>query len=71
MLSLAMFDKYSVLFFIDYILLSLIQWSYGVTCWEIFSLGRIPYPGVDNVKIISLLRNGIRLEQPYLCPSDL
>jgi len=49
----------------------LIQWSYGVTCWEIFSLGRIPYPGVDIVDVIALLKGGKRLEQPKLCPSKM
>ena len=47
------------------------QWSYGVTCWEIFSLGRIPYPGVNNADIIKLLKSGKRLELPDMCPSDL
>ena len=49
----------------------LFQWSYGVTCWEIFSLGRIPYPGADNANIITLLKCGKRLEQPELCPSEM
>ena len=53
------------------LLLSLLQWSYGVTCWEIFSLGRIPYPGVDNTDVIKFLKSGRRLERPYLCPADL
>ena len=52
-------------------MISLIQWSYGVTCWEIFSLGRVPYPGVDNANVMKLLKGGSRLEQPYLCPSNL
>ena len=47
------------------------QWSYGITCWEIFSFGRIPYPGVDNVNVITLLKTGYRLEPPELCPSNM
>ena len=54
-----------------YQLFCFFQWSYGITCWEIFSLGRIPYPGVDNVDVISLLKSGKRLEQPELCPSEM
>ncbi|XP_065909293.1 uncharacterized protein [Dysidea avara] len=46
-------------------------WSYGVTCWEIFSLGRIPYPGVDNAEVIKTLKRGDRLDKPDLCPSDM
>ena len=49
----------------------LFQWSYGVTCWEIFSLGRIPYPGVDNANVITVLKSGKRLVQPQLCPPEL
>jgi len=50
---------------------TLLQWSYGVTCWEIFSLGRIPYPGVDNAEVIKTLKTGERLDKPDLCPSDM
>ena len=49
----------------------ILQWSYGITCWEIFSLGRLPYPGVDNANVITLLKSGKRLEKPELCPSKL
>ena len=48
-----------------------IQWSYGVTCWEVFSLGRGPYPGVDNAEITDYISNGNRLKQPPLCPDDV
>ena len=43
------------------------QWSFGVTCWEIFSLGRQPYPGVQNSEIATLLEHGKRLSKPPLC----
>ena len=49
----------------------ILQWSYGITCWEIFSFGRLPYPGVDNANVITLLKSGKRLERPELCPSKL
>ena len=40
------------------------QWSYGVTCWELFTGGKIPYPGVDPVSLPSLLESGHRLDKP-------
>ena len=47
------------------------QWSFGVTCWEIFSLGRQPYPGVDNFEVAKYLNDGNRLEQPALCSNEM
>ena len=41
-----------------------IQWAYGVTCWEIFSGGKVPYGGVDVTDLSRLLANGHRLEEP-------
>ena len=26
------------------------QWSFGVTCWEVFTCGAMPYDGVPPVK---------------------
>ena len=40
------------------------QWSYGVTCWELFTGGKIPYPGVDPVSLSGLLESGHRLDRP-------
>ncbi|XP_064398639.1 plexin-A2-like [Halichondria panicea] len=39
-------------------------WSYGVTLWEIFNGGRTPYPAVDPLSLIQLLKEGRRLEKP-------
>ena len=42
-----------------------IQWAYGVTCWEIFSGGKVPYSEVSAVRDIpKLLTDGYRLEKP-------
>ena len=41
-----------------------VQWAYGVTCWEIFSGGKIPYPGIQLMDLPSLLAEGYRMERP-------
>ena len=42
-----------------------IQWSYGVTMWEIFSGGKSPYPATDPVSLMQMLERGERLPKPY------
>jgi serine/threonine protein kinase len=39
-------------------------WSFGVTVWEIFICGRVPYSGVPAMSLLKLLREGQRLERP-------
>ncbi|XP_019858476.1 PREDICTED: fibroblast growth factor receptor 2-like isoform X1 [Amphimedon queenslandica] len=39
-------------------------WSYGILCWEVFSLGRAPYPGLDPVGVVEFLDTGGRLLAP-------
>ena len=47
------------------------QWAYGVTCWEVFSIGTNPYPGVENRDILQHLDEGLRLKQTILCPDQM
>ena len=43
---------------------SFMQWSFGVTCWEIFSTAKTPYPGIHPTSLIAQLENGERLPKP-------
>jgi serine/threonine protein kinase len=47
-------------------------WSYGVTLWEIFSLGDIPFAlsGFSNQFIVEL-ENGLRLEKPVYASEEM
>ena len=40
------------------------QWSFGVTCWEVFSVGKTPYPGIDVASLPKLLEEGLRMNAP-------
>ena len=44
-------------------MIKFLQWSFGVTCWEIFTCGKIPYPGVDPSELPKFLESGRRLEK--------
>ncbi|XP_065317064.1 uncharacterized protein LOC135925586 [Gordionus sp. m RMFG-2023] len=46
-------------------------WSFGVTLWEIISLGVMPYYDIDPFEIGNYLQNGYRLNQPTQCPDEL
>ncbi|CAL8136826.1 unnamed protein product [Orchesella dallaii] len=47
-------------------------WSYGVCCWEIFELGKRPWPNYPQFTLdfINDIKNGIRLEKPDYCSQD-
>ncbi|XP_021953203.1 mast/stem cell growth factor receptor Kit isoform X2 [Folsomia candida] len=46
-------------------------WSYGVTIWEIFSLGEEPYPDLgEMVDLIRFLNSGQRLPCPKSCDDE-
>ena len=48
-----------------------VQWSYGITCWEVFSLGRTPYPSIPNHEILKHIDDGNRPPKPDLCPDTM
>jgi serine/threonine protein kinase len=39
-------------------------WSFGVTCWEVFSGGKEPYGGIMPMAILKLLEQGQRMDKP-------
>uniref|UniRef100_A0A0P5A089 receptor protein-tyrosine kinase n=1 Tax=Daphnia magna TaxID=35525 RepID=A0A0P5A089_9CRUS len=44
-------------------------WSYGVLLWEIFSLGKVPYPGMDVAHVlVKEILKGYRMDKPDLAP---
>ncbi|XP_046638612.1 vascular endothelial growth factor receptor kdr-like [Daphnia pulicaria] len=45
-------------------------WSYGVLLWEIFTLGKVPYPGLEgNHQLVRQLEKGYRMEKPDFAPN--
>ena len=42
----------------------LLQWAFGVSCWEIFSGGKMPFGGLTPLSLPKLLRDGERMEAP-------
>ena len=42
----------------------LLQWAFGVTCWEVFTCGRVPYAGIPAMSLLNQLHNGHRLDRP-------
>ncbi|XP_011677206.2 putative neurotrophin receptor LTRK 1 [Strongylocentrotus purpuratus] len=46
-------------------------WSFGIVMYEIYTLGGVPYPGMDGREIISKLQEGYRMPKPDQCPEDV
>ncbi len=47
-------------------------WSFGIVLWEIFSLARTPYPGLDpDESFQKKLEQGYRMESPPFAPSEM
>jgi len=47
-------------------------WGFGVTIFEIYSLGETPYSNIEwTEEFVSLIESGMRLEKPLRCPQEL
>ncbi|XP_071487823.1 uncharacterized protein [Diadema antillarum] len=46
-------------------------WSFGIVLYEIYTLGGVPYPGMDGRSVIAQLQRGYRMERPSVCPEDI
>ena len=47
-------------------------WSYGVTLWEIFTLGDIPFPNENWDKdFVKRIASGMRMGRPKYCTLDM
>lgn len=47
-------------------------WAYGVTLWEIYSLGKMPYPGMSlDEHFLGKLKNGLRPTCPIYADNEM
>lgn len=46
-------------------------WCFGVTLWEMYTFGDIPYGNIGENDLITLLDCGGRLKVPVLCPKNV
>lgn len=47
------------------------MWSFGVLLYEITTYGKIPYPGMSKVEVMSSVQRGYRMPRPDNCPAEL
>ncbi|XP_015921309.1 tyrosine-protein kinase HTK16 isoform X2 [Parasteatoda tepidariorum] len=47
------------------------MWSYGITLWEIITLGEPPYGDMTGTEVIQLIEANNRLEIPESCPVSI
>jgi tyrosine-protein kinase receptor torso len=46
-------------------------WAFGILLYEIVTLGSNPYPSVPVNRLLSLLKNGYRMERPLNCDEEI
>lgn len=47
------------------------QWAFGVSLWELMTLGQTPYVDIDPFEMAAYLKDGYRIAQPINCPDEL
>eukprot|EP00041_Stephanoeca_diplocostata_P030751 m.938596 g.938596 ORF g.938596 m.938596 type:complete len:694 (+) comp23820_c0_seq3:212-2293(+) len=46
-------------------------WAAGVTIWECFSYGEVPYSDIHFLQVARVVREGMRLSRPQNCPHSV
>lgn len=46
-------------------------WSYGIVLWELMTLGRSPYHGINAYDLQRLLESGYRMKMPANCNPEI
>ncbi|CAD5211129.1 unnamed protein product [Bursaphelenchus xylophilus] len=46
-------------------------WAFGILCWEIFSNGQEPYPGLSPGETFVKVKEGYRMPMPACAPAEL
>ncbi|KAG9339829.1 hypothetical protein JZ751_022507 [Albula glossodonta] len=47
-------------------------WSYGILLWEIFTLGKSPYPGVPvDTRFYQMIKDGYQMCKPDFAPEEI
>ncbi|XP_071794664.1 uncharacterized protein [Asterias amurensis] len=46
-------------------------WSFGIVLYEIYTLGSMPYPGLDGREVVRRLQTSYRMDKPDNCPDEI
>jgi len=45
-------------------------WAFGITCWELYAYGKMPYDGLNNDETQKMVLKGEIMDRPKACPPD-